>query len=256
MIEEKRRAIFLEIEDKARRWLRIRAGIIATEFALRNYRDNHKSSMLAKTSDAFVTITRGAYSGLTTQADGAGEILYGMPTDGGGARKADELSKGTQFQLYLALRIAGYREYASLRDPPSGVPFVADDIMEPFDDDRSEEAFGLLAKMAEVGQVIYLTHHQHLCAIAQKVYPNVRVHRLLKFYSLSALAVAPRRDRGRPPTSGRGALSRLSNFAACGPGCVKACLWRRVAASGECLLVSLECTAAQMSLIYLTLHVP
>lgn len=178
LIEEKRRAIFLEIEDKARRWLRIRAGIIATEFALRNYRDNHKSSMLAKTSDAFVTITRGAYSGLTTQADGAGEILYGMPTDGGGARKADELSKGTQFQLYLALRIAGYREYANMRDPPSGVPFVADDIMEPFDDDRSEEAFGLLAKMAEVGQVIYLTHHQHLCAIAQKVCTNVRVHRL------------------------------------------------------------------------------
>jgi uncharacterized protein YhaN len=59
------------------------------------------------------------------------------------------------------------------------VPFVADDIMEPFDDDRSEEAFGLLAKMAELGQVIYLTHHQHLCAIAQKVCPNVRVHRLV-----------------------------------------------------------------------------
>ena len=178
LIEEKRAAIFLDIEDKARRWLRMRAGIIATEFALRNYRDNHKSSMLAKTSDAFATITRGAYSGLTTQADGAGEVLYGMPTDGGGARKADELSKGTQFQLYLALRIAGYHEYADMREPPSGVPFVADDIMEPFDDDRSEEAFGLLAKMAEVGQVIYLTHHQHLCAIAQKVCPKVRLHRL------------------------------------------------------------------------------
>jgi uncharacterized protein YhaN len=178
LIEEKRRAIFLDIEDKARRWLRMRTGIIATEFALRNYRDNHKSSMLAKTSDAFATITRGAYSGLTTQADGAGEVLYGMPTDGGGARKADELSKGTQFQLYLALRIAGYHEYANMREPPSGVPFVADDIMEPFDDDRSEEAFGLLAEMAEVGQVIYLTHHQHLCAIAQKVCPNVTLHRL------------------------------------------------------------------------------
>ena len=101
-----------------------------------------------------------------------------IPTLRPPARKADDLSKGTQFQLYLALRIAGYHEYANLREPPSGVPFVADDIMEPFDDDRSEEAFGLLAKMAEVGQVIYLTHHQHLCAIAQKVCPNVRLHRL------------------------------------------------------------------------------
>jgi uncharacterized protein YhaN len=49
--------------------------------------------------------------------------------------------------------------------------------METFDDERAEEAFGLLAKMAEVGQVIYLTHHEHLCAIAQKVCPHVRLHR-------------------------------------------------------------------------------
>jgi uncharacterized protein YhaN len=65
-----------------------------------------------------------------------------------------------------------------LRQPPSAVPFVADDIMETFDNERSEEAFSLLAKMAEVGQVIYLTHHEHLCAIAKKVCPDVQLHQL------------------------------------------------------------------------------
>jgi len=49
------------------------------------------------------------------------------------------MSKGTRFQLYLALRVAGYHEFASSRRP---VPFIADDIMETFDDFRAEEAFG------------------------------------------------------------------------------------------------------------------
>ena len=153
-------------------------GIVAAEFAMRNYRDKHRSSMLAKASDAFATITRRAYTGLAAQSDGVGEALFAILADNGGSRRADELSKGTQFQLYLALRIAGYHEYAGLRQPPSGVPFVADDIMETFDNERSEEAFSLLAKMAEVGQVIYLTHHEHLCEIARKVCPEARLHRL------------------------------------------------------------------------------
>ena len=58
------------------------------------------------------------------------------------------------------------------------MPFIADDIMETFDDVRAEETFRLLAAMAGVGQVIYLTHHQHLCDIAQRTVEGVRLHRL------------------------------------------------------------------------------
>ena len=155
----------------------MRAGIVAAEQALRIYREKHRSSMLANASEAFATISRRAYSKLATVPDGASETLVGVVANGGGSRLASEMSKGTRFQLYLALRVAGYQEYANCRQPPSGVPFVADDIMETFDDERAEEAFGLLAKMAEVGQVIYLTHHEHLCAIAQRVCPQVKLHR-------------------------------------------------------------------------------
>ena len=58
------------------------------------------------------------------------------------------------------------------------VPFIADDIMETFDEPRSEEVFRLLAEMANIGQVIYLTHYKHLCDIAQKVVPIVRIHEI------------------------------------------------------------------------------
>ncbi len=173
-LEVQRRTVLAEIEEGALRTLRLRAGIGAAEAALRLYRERHRSQMMARASEAFRTISRGAYTGLTSQADKDGERLIALVA-GGGSKAAAELSKGTRFQLYLALRVAGYHEFAAVRRP---VPFIADDIMESFDDFRAEEAFRLFAGMAEVGQVIYLTHHQHLIPIAEAVCPGVRVHRL------------------------------------------------------------------------------
>ena len=173
-IEEQRRTILLEIEDRARRYLRLRLGIVAAEHALRSYRQHHRSSMLSHASAAFRTISRGAYTELVSKLNKDKEELIAIGADGS-SKISSALSKGTRFQLYLALRVAGYHEFARMRSP---VPFIADDIMETFDDFRAEEAIRLLADMGGVGQVIYLTHHRHLCDIAQRVCPGMRVHEL------------------------------------------------------------------------------
>jgi len=173
-IEERRRTTLLEIEDGAMRYLQLRAGIAAAEQALTSYRERHRSSMMARASAAFRTISRGVYSGLAAQPGKEGETLIALSA-AGGSKAAHELSKGTRFQLYLALRVAGYHEFVRAR---SAVPFVADDIMETFDDFRAEEAFRLFAEMAQAGQVIYLTHHQHLCEIVRRVCPTAGVHQL------------------------------------------------------------------------------
>ncbi len=173
-IEERRRTVLLVIEEGVRRYMRLRAGTIATEQALRLYREQHRSPMMARASEALRTISRGRYTSLTTQPDKDSEVLVAIGSDKG-SKLATEMSKGTRFQLYLALRVAGYFEFARTKSP---VPFIADDIMETFDDFRAEEAFRLFAEMATTGQVIYLTHHQHLCDIARQVCPTVTVHSL------------------------------------------------------------------------------
>ena len=173
-IEAKRKTIFLEIEDLATRYLTLKTGILAAEKALHIYRDKHRSSMMNRASEAFSLITGGNYSGLATQVDKDKEILIGVARDGS-SKLAEDMSTGTQFQLYLALRLAGYEEFAAVRP---AVPFIADDIMESFDNPRSEEVFRLLGDMSKVGQVIYLTHHWHLCEIAQSVVPDVKIHKL------------------------------------------------------------------------------
>lgn len=174
VIDEKRRTVVLLIEDKAVAYLKLRLGAVAADKALRAYRDQHRSSMMTRASESFSLISRGAYSGLTPQPLNDSEILIANGSDGT-SKVASELSKGTRFQLYLALRVAGYHEFARTHSP---APFLADDIMETFDDFRAEEAFRLLAGMSAVGQVVYFTHHRHLCEIAKVVEPRVVIHNL------------------------------------------------------------------------------
>jgi uncharacterized protein YhaN len=173
-LEEKRRTILEAVNDGARRYLTLRAGIAAAEEALRLFRDRHRGAMMDRASEAFRLISRGAYRALTTAPNGQSETLIALGADGG-SKEAAQLSKGARFQLYLALRVAGYHELAKIRAP---APFVADDIMETFDHFRAEEALRLFADMGRVGQVIYFTHHQHLAELAKAVCPEARVHEL------------------------------------------------------------------------------
>ena len=185
-LEEQRRTVLLEIEEGALAYLRTQLGIEAAERALSAYRDEHRSSMMKRASEAFRTISRGAYSRLDTQLTDKGEALMGIGVSGR-AKIASEMSKGARFQLYLALRVAGYFEFVDQHGP---VPFVADDILETFDDFRAEEVFRLFTEMAGVGQVIYLSHHRHLCEIAREVCPNVTIHELPELVLPMAVAGA------------------------------------------------------------------
>lgn len=173
-LEAARRTSLLEIEDLALRYLRLKSGSLVAEHGIRAYRDKHRSAMMNRASEAFRLITRNEYTGLATRPDKDREALIGLSRHGG-SKLAVEMSKGTQFQLYLALRLAGYEEFATAR--PS-VPFIADDIMETFDEPRSEEVLRLFGQMAQVGQVVYLTHHRHLCEIAAQVVPTVKIHEI------------------------------------------------------------------------------
>lgn len=173
-LEEQKRTLLLQIEDGALQWLRLKLGISSAEQALGLYRERHRSALLVRASEAFALVSNNAYTRLSAVAEKDGEILVAIAEDGS-SKRASELSKGTRFQLYLALRVAGYQELISRRP---AVPFIADDILETFDDVRAEETLRVFAKMATSGQVIYLTHHKHLCDMARQVCPSVRIHEL------------------------------------------------------------------------------
>jgi uncharacterized protein YhaN len=173
-LEEQKRTTLMEINERAEEYLRLHAGVLAAEFALQAYRERHRSTMLQRTSDTFRRICSDRYAGLETQPNGTTETLVARVTTGG-SRTDNELSDGARRQLYFSLRIAGYHEF--VRNHPS-LPFLADDVLESFDNPRAAETFRLLAEMSELGQVIYLTHHEHLCDIAKDVCPSISIYNL------------------------------------------------------------------------------
>lgn len=173
-LEAEKATRLLEIEEMALTYLKLQTGVLAAEGALELYREKHRSAMMRRASEAFRQMTRGDYSGLSARLDKEREVLIGIASDGA-SKPSDTMSTGTRTQLYLALRLAGYEEFAAIRPP---VPFIADDIMETFDEPRSEEVFRLFGSMAGLGQVIYFTHHRHLCDMAEATVPGVRIHTL------------------------------------------------------------------------------
>ena len=176
MLVARRQTIELEMESVIRDFLELRIGHLMADQAIRRYRDKHRSGMMEAAEAAFAELTTGAYRGLTTQIEGANETLVAIQSSDGAAKQAHAMSKGTRFQLYLALRAAAYEQMAA---NGTVLPFFCDDVFETFDEDRTRAACGLMRRIGLTGQAVYLTHHRHVVDIAKDVCgDDVRIHEI------------------------------------------------------------------------------
>lgn len=164
-LTEHKATLELEMQEAAQDHLHLSLGHMLADEAIRRYRDTHRSGMMAATERCFATLTNGAYARLITQPDGTDETLLAVDADGT-AKRVAEMSKGTRFQLYLALRAAAHEQLVA---QGTCLPFFCDDIFETFDEDRTSAACRVMEQIGRSGQAIYLTHHRHVVEIAQSV---------------------------------------------------------------------------------------
>ena len=99
-------------------------------------------------------------------------MLAGIRPDGERVH-VEGMSNGTRDQLYLALRLASLEKYMESSEP---MPFIVDDILVDFDDERSEAALNALAELAKKTQVILFTHHSRVVEQARKLGNKQHVH--------------------------------------------------------------------------------
>ena len=98
--------------------------------------------------------------------DGSGKpILLGVrPNDE--EVHVDGMSDGSRDQLYLSLRLATLEQHLSKGEP---MPFVVDDILIGFDDNRTRVCIEVLAELAASTQVLLFTHHRRVLELADAV---------------------------------------------------------------------------------------
>ena len=83
-------------------------------------------------------------------------------------KRANELSRGTAEQLFLAMRFALIKEYARKAE---AMPVVLDEILVNFDPERATAACRVIMDLSEHFQILFLTCHPETIAIFDSVAP-------------------------------------------------------------------------------------
>ena len=147
------------------------SSLLLTE-ALGRFAADSQPDQLRRIAAWFARLTRDAYPDIGIDRDSEPPKLTlhqaGRPHE---TRHVEDLSEGTRDQLFLALRLAAIQTH------PARLPFVADDILQSFDDPRAEAALHALLALSDHVQVILLTHHDHIGGLANAL-PCGSVHRV------------------------------------------------------------------------------
>jgi len=153
-------------------YLRLQIAALILEQRIENYRKKNQAPVLARAGDLFSKLTLGSYANLRDELDESNKpILLGVRPDDVEV-SVDGMSDGTRDQLYLSLRLATLEQHLSKGEP---MPFVVDDILIGFDDNRTRIGLKVLAELALSTQVLLFTHHRRVIELADGLEANAGI---------------------------------------------------------------------------------
>lgn len=156
------------IRDDAERYIRLRLGQAVLRQAVERYRQRHQGPLMARAAELFRRLTLDAFSGLDTGFDDRDQPILLAVRSSGVKVEVAGLSEGTRDQLFLALRLAAVDLHLAAG---RRLPFLADDLLIHFDDERSTAGLAVLAELATRTQVLFFTHNRHMVDLARKHLP-------------------------------------------------------------------------------------
>jgi uncharacterized protein YhaN len=161
---EKAESLLAELQTEVPQYVTLRLASVVLQRAVERYREKNQGPVLERANRLFAALTLGSFAGLRISYDEPEPVLEGVRPDGTSVGVAG-MSDGSCDQLYLALRLATLELWLESHEP---VPFIVDDVLLQFDDERATAALKVLAELSRRTQVIFFTHHQHLVQLAKK----------------------------------------------------------------------------------------
>lgn len=175
---EQANQLLARIEAHVEEYMRLRLAAVVLRDAIHHYREKNQEPVLQHACRLFAELTVGSFAGLRIDLNDKNEpVLVGVRAATKEPIGVEAMSDGTADQLYLALRFASLETYLDKNEP---MPFIVDDVLVNFDDDRAAAALKALAKLSKRTQVIFFTHHKHLLELAEAhvEHEEMFVHRL------------------------------------------------------------------------------
>ncbi len=164
--ESARQQALAAMATATERYLKVHTAERLLKWAIDRYRQTRQGPMLLRAGELFAALTLGSFARLTVDADSEPPVLYGQRSDGSRVGTAG-MSEGSRDQLYLALRLAALELQLGAGH---ALPFIADDLFINYDDSRARAGLAALARLSELTQVVFLSHHDHLLPLVRSVF--------------------------------------------------------------------------------------
>lgn len=163
---QKKESIVSSIEFHADQYYLLKMASMLLKRGIEYYREMNQSPILISAGQIFAKVTLNKYHDVTVDYNEKDEpILVGIREDGERV-SIEGMSDGTKDQLYLALRLASIEKYVQENEP---IPFIVDDILIHFDDERAKETLKVLLELSKKTQVIFFTHHSRLIELMKDI---------------------------------------------------------------------------------------
>ncbi len=150
-----------EVAEAAERWLLRAAAVRLAARAIERHRAEAQDPLIARAGALFALATAQSFAGLSVGYDKADQAILVARRPKGETVEIEGLSEGARDQLFLALRLALLERRAG--EP---LPFIGDDLLASFDDERARHTLALLAEFGAQRQTILFTHHARVAEIA------------------------------------------------------------------------------------------
>jgi len=163
---EKMEQVASRIRRHVDQYTKIKLAAMVLKDEMERYRQENQDPILRIASRYFSELTLGSFAELRTDIDdNDNPILIGLRQDDSRVY-VEGMSDGTCDQLYLALRLATLESRLETSEP---MPFIVDDILINFDDERSKATIKVLAELSKKNQVILFTHHRQIVEEANNI---------------------------------------------------------------------------------------
>ncbi len=175
---EERESILAELADLTDQFVQKKMASFVLQKGIEYFRSVNQNPILTRASSLFAKLTLNSFDGLIVDYnDKDEEVLMGLRNNEKIGIEA--MSDGTKDQLYLSLRVASIEKYCEENEP---IPFIVDDILVHFDNERSKITLSILKELSKKTQVIFFTHHYHLVHLLEQTldgedYQMIHIHK-------------------------------------------------------------------------------